>query len=275
MQTGQTQRAFGLVCQNLARLGAISLTDFLKAASREDNSEESPEHASRLTDTVTDETIPEESDLHVGTIERACRSAGASLYWTTYSQDNGTHPGASDHTSVNPSSILLAYLAWGAALKIRPSVNDRYTYSTDALHHDPPSAKAACAQFAIEQGILDHIKVSNDEHIVPSLDDPGTTPSATKYSSLKDFYTELSGPRPLPVPVNPLSRDFDFKAFLNTLMSEAKGARLSQKWFYWVGNHSRKYQLIPSRDVRLMVKIDSSRLHPTARKPHRVQILSS
>jgi len=59
--------------------------------------------------------------------------------------------GAFDHTPVNaiPSSILLGYLACGAALKIRLGVDDTYTYSTDALHHDTPSA-TACAQFSVE-----------------------------------------------------------------------------------------------------------------------------
>ena len=115
MQTGQ--RAFDLVCQNLTKLGAISLKDFLASQNaapplpvpqleygnvcaetdhREDNSEEVLEHAPRLMNTVVDKTvIPDKSDLHVNTIESACRNTGASLYWATYSQDNWTHLGAS------------------------------------------------------------------------------------------------------------------------------------------------------------------------------------
>ena len=290
MQTGQTQRAFDLVCQNLAKLGAISLSDFLTsqgAASPspahqlqysnvcaetnhgQDNSEVVVEHASRFMDAGADETVTSEgSDLYVGTIENACRSAGTSLYWAMYSQDNWAYLGVSDHTKLlsmpsDPQSYW--YLVWGAALKIRLGVNDTYIYSTDALHHDPPSAKAACAQFAVEQGILDHIKAFDDEQTLSSLDDPGKTSLlATKCVSLRDFYTTLSGPRPLPVPRNPFSCDFDFKTFLNTLISEAKGARLSQKWFYWVENHLRRYQRIPGRHNRLMANIDSSRLYPTA-----------
>jgi len=108
-----------------------------------------------------------------------------------------------------PSSMLPAYLAWGAALKICLSVDDPSTYSTNTPHHDPPSAKAACAQLAIEQGILNPIETFNDEHTLLSLVDPGKTPSlsATKCLPLKEFYTALSGRRPLPVPVNPLSCD--------------------------------------------------------------------
>ena len=55
----------------------------------------------------------------------------------------------------------------------------------------------ACAQFAVEQGILDHIKAFNDEQTLPSLNDPGKifSLSATKCFSLKDFYTTFARTR--------------------------------------------------------------------------------
>ena len=125
--------------------------------------------------------------------------------------------GASYHTPFNviPSSMSFSF---GRGAEDPPRCRWPLHF-TDAPHHDPPLAKAACAQFAVEQDILDHIKAFNDDlfkHKISSL-------SSIKCFLLKNLHATLSGPRPLPVPGDPFHVNLTFKHFFNTLISEAKG----------------------------------------------------
>jgi hypothetical protein len=132
-----------------------------------------------------------------------------------------------------PSVILTVSTAHSTALRIKLSEHAFRCYSSDVIYNTASEAQAACAQIALEQGVIEYIKHGNGQ-VEPSNHERLTAvPSKQRFSvtSLQSFYDSL--PQPLPESFGDKScNEINAPAWLNTLMQSARGGRLAAN-FVW------------------------------------------
>jgi hypothetical protein len=135
------------------------------------------------------------------------------------------------------------YSEYGAALRIQLTDHSFRIHSCDSFFESEPDAKAACAQKALDEGIIDYIKFGNGqteptqpflEDIEPELFDQQrlSTRGKPRPMTLQAYYESL--PRPFPESFgNKTASEINAPGYINALLQSARGGRLKYN-FYWV-----------------------------------------
>ncbi|KAH6904924.1 hypothetical protein BKA70DRAFT_1226134 [Coprinopsis sp. MPI-PUGE-AT-0042] len=120
----------------------------------------------------------------------------------------------------------------GASLRLALSLHQAKSYSSDARYESKEQARAACAEIAIEEGVLDYIKYGNGQ-TSPPPEEERSSPNlvVAQRLSLLEYFEGL--PRPFPVDsgntmnvsdLHPVSR-------LNILVQNSRVPRLKINYY--------------------------------------------
>ncbi|RDB29862.1 hypothetical protein Hypma_014011 [Hypsizygus marmoreus] len=237
---------FDLVSQNLKKLGAITITQFLptfpdlqgsKDPVLEAENDGIHRHDSHFpTDSTTDligagagpdlsrestpielslsPTVDPDQDPRVLQIEQAC-AGKTTPRWILYTNRE---------VQIDP------VLRYGAALYISGiTPHTGQVYSTDTFFPTESSAKSACAALALVQGILTYIQRL---HYIFALSPPVTLATRPPTAlSLQAFYETL--PRPFPEDVGEkTAAEINAPTWINITLNSSSGTRL-KPFFHW------------------------------------------
>ncbi len=140
-------------------------------------------------------------------------------------------------------------------MRIQLTKHSLRVYSTNSVFNSEFDAKTACAQKALDEGILDYIKFGNGqtEHAQLSLEDKEPElfdqqrrpqKRKTRPMSLQYYYESL--PRPFPEPFGDKTAvEINAPSYINTLLQSARGGRLKNT-FYWIMDKAtgRKFSIL-------------------------------
>ncbi len=152
--------------------------------------------------------------------------------------------------------MALTFQAYGCALSIELSPHVQRVYSVRPTHPDEATARAACSNVALQEGVLDFIKFGNgqttpaseapkeQEQVVPAKGigltiKPGRAGSMT----LQEFFDGL--PKPFPESRGPSSEgkpavEINAPGVLNTILQVAKGARFAVFFYSLLDSKMRR-----------------------------------
>ncbi|KAI0065180.1 hypothetical protein BV25DRAFT_1822296 [Artomyces pyxidatus] len=127
----------------------------------------------------------------------------------------------------------------GCALRIQLSLHSVRVYSVDTVYSDFAEAKNACAQDAVDDGVLEFIRHGNGQtqpaernYLNAGDDGEIATPTTLSGISLQGFFESL--PRPLPESMDGKSAtEINAPSWLNMLVQSARGGRLTIH-FIWI-----------------------------------------
>lgn len=132
-------------------------------------------------------------------------------------------------------------------MRIQLTKHSLRVYSCDSIFNSESDAKAACAQKALNEGVLDYIKFGNGqkepvqlclEDREPELFDQQrlSTKLKTRPVTLQSYYESLPQPFPESFGSKPAA-EINAPSYINTLLQSARGGRLKYN-FYWIMDKS-------------------------------------
>ncbi|RDB30097.1 hypothetical protein Hypma_014004 [Hypsizygus marmoreus] len=233
---------FDLVSQNLQRLGALTISEYLASSavksaphesqnvpvqSADDPGSRSP--ADTIPDVINPEPEPETSlpqeistveppidpneDAGVLQIEQAC-AGKTTPRWIFYTNRE---------VQINP------VLCYGAALHISGTTpHTGQIYCTDTLFPTESEAKSACATLALSSGVLSYIQHAT--HPLPQPVMLATPPSSPL--TLQQFYESLPRPFPSEDGGDKTAAEINAPPRVNTIVNTSGGARL-RSMYHW------------------------------------------
>ncbi|KAG1808703.1 uncharacterized protein BJ212DRAFT_1590062 [Suillus subaureus] len=128
----------------------------------------------------------------------------------------------------------------GCALRIELSLHVIKIYASDTIYNTYNEAKAACAEAALREGVLDFIKHGNGQlrpaspqlYSTPSSSDiNGVSANKQPPSTLQAFYESL--PRPFPESFESKdANELGAPGYMNTLVQNARGGKLTTTFIF-------------------------------------------
>jgi hypothetical protein len=128
----------------------------------------------------------------------------------------------------------------GCALRIELSPHVIKVYASDTIYNTYNEAKAACAEAALREGVLDFIKHGNGQlrpaspqlySIRSSSDINGVSANKQPPSTLQAFYESL--PRPFPESFESKdANELGAPGYMNTLVQNARGGKLTTTFIF-------------------------------------------
>ncbi|KAG1881147.1 hypothetical protein F4604DRAFT_465963 [Suillus subluteus] len=128
----------------------------------------------------------------------------------------------------------------GCALRIELSPHVIKVYASDTIYNTYNEAKAACAEAALREGVLDFIKHGNGQlrpaspqlYSTPSSSDiNGVSANKQPPSTLQAFYESL--PRPFPESFESKdANELGAPGYMNTLVQNARGGKLTTTFIF-------------------------------------------
>lgn len=212
------------------------------------------------------EAPPEPEDPTVQEIEDCCvewRAGSVKPYWVALNEPK--FGSSASHLHVICYVINLSHIEQGCALRIELSPHSLRVYSSDTKYDTVKEAKAACAKFAHDQGVIEFIKHGNGQVEPEKPADVDAQESASKAAfappsqlTLQEFYETF--PQPFPENFGDKSAaEINAPSWLNTTIQGARGSKLTANFIWttngtpWGGNLGCERLISNLRDVRKLI----------------------